>query len=115
MVFIFFYVSQRQVFGASNSNLNEEVFRLPIPKRGQSGYRTVRIIEVPGSMTWGGGAGPYLWVIWVITLNPSSQQKKLGARLPRDPHPPCPLPPPTCLPVSTDDIWAVITQPHVCC
>ena len=33
----------------------EEVFRPP--KREQPGHRTVRIIEVHGSRTWGGGAG----------------------------------------------------------
>ena len=33
--------------------------------------------------------------------------QKLFARLPRDP--PSPPPPPL-----TDDIWAAITQPHVC-
>ena len=70
----------------------EEVFRPP--KRGQPGHRTVRIIGVPGSRTWGVGgrrisAPPYhpcLWVIWVMNLNPSS-------------HPGTAEPPPPLLPL----------------
>ena len=41
-------------------------------------------------------------------------KKKLWARLPKT-HPPPALPPThTRLPVSTDNIWAAVTQPHVC-
>ena len=71
---------------------HEEVFRPP--KRGQPGHRTVRIIGVPGSRTWGVGGRrisappyhPYLWVIWVMNLNPSS-------------HPGTAEPPPPLLPL----------------
>ena len=79
---------------------NEEVFRPP--KRGQPGHRTVRIIGVPGSRTWGVGGRrisappyhPYLWVIWVMNLNPSSQKKTQSQTAPRPTQsPPTPSPP----------------------
>ena len=109
----------RKVFANTKNIHFEEVFRPP--KRGQPGHRTVRIIGVPGSRTWGVGGRrisappyhPYLWVIWVMNLNPSSQKKKTQSQTapkptqsPPHPFPPPTLSPPTLLPVSTDDIWA---------